>query len=221
MDEEQKKPEERQEVQTSPNESVSFSPISVGPRKTKISSKAIIGVIILIVFVVAGFFIFKDNKVPKENPSPSPVIRIGETSVRTPTPTPTPTPEIVDKTEISFEIQNGTGINGEAAYLRDLLKSLGYSNFKIGNAATTDNVTTSLTFAKSVPQTVQTEITNKLKEVYKEVDVKTSATVRVDVLIVTGLRKGASPKPTGSPTSSPSPTGAAQNSPSPTPTATP
>jgi uncharacterized protein YxeA len=218
MDEEPKTAEETQETQTPTAENATFAPIPVGAPKGKISKKAIIGVIILIVFIIAGFFIFKGKGTPEESPLPSPVVR-GETAA---TQTPTPTPEAVDKSKISVEIQNGTGITGEAAYLKDTLKSLGYADFKVGNASSTDNITTSVTFAKDVPSSAQTEIANKLKEVYKEVDVKTSGTATTDVLVITGLRKGTSPKPTATATTKPTttPTGSPSATASPTPTPT-
>jgi hypothetical protein len=224
MDEEQKNPgenpevkvEETQEAQTPASQSVSFSPISVkSPRKP--SSKAILIVIAVIIFIVIGFFIFKGASGPKENPTPSPLIKGVTISTSTPTPVVSASPIV--KSKVVFEIQNGTGITGEAAYIRDILKNLGYSNFKLGNATSADNATTTVTYAKTLSQTAQDEITAKLKEVYKEVEVKTTSSTSYDVLIVTGLKKGATAKPSASPTSSASPV--ASKSPSPTPTPTP
>lgn len=207
MEEDQKTQEETQVQEV-------FTPIPLKSQKSKGPVRAIVGILVLIIFVIAGFFIFKGTGAPKESPSPSPVIRgvTGEDE----TQTPTPTPEAVDKTKVTIEIQNGTGITGEAGYIRDILKGMGYSQFEVGNASLQDNVTTSVTFAKDISKTVQDEITEKLKETYKEVDVKTSSTSKVDVLIVTGLRKGSTPKasPTPAPSPSPSPTA----TPSPTPT---
>ncbi len=209
MEEDQKTQEETQVQEIAET----FTPISLQPQKSKGPVRAIVGILVLIIFIVAGFFIFKGTGTPKESPSPSPVIR-GVTGGDG-TQTPTPTPETVDKTKVTIEIQNGTGIIGEAGYIRDVLKSMGYSKFEVGNASLQDNVTTSVTFAKDLAKTVQDEITEKLKETYKEVDIKTSGTSKVDVLIVTGLRKGSTPKALSTPTSSPT------ASPSATPSSTP
>jgi len=135
--------------------------------------------------------------------------------VETSTPAPTPTLSPADKKDISIEVQNGTGISGEAAYLQGVLKNLGYSDIKAGNASSQDATKTTVTFGKSVPESIKKEITDKLEGVYKDVEVKTSSTQSVDVLIVTGLRKGATAKP--SPTATPKPTSSPTASPSATP----
>ncbi|PIP57543.1 hypothetical protein COX03_02520, partial [Candidatus Woesebacteria bacterium CG22_combo_CG10-13_8_21_14_all_39_10] len=124
------------------------------------------------------------------------------------------------KTKVVISIENGTGIVGEAAYLRDILKSAGYSVFKVGNSATSDNINTTVTFSSSLEESVKTEITTKLNNVYKEVTVANSSTQKDDVLIITGLRKGATAKPSATPSPSPSasPTGSPTASPSASPT---
>lgn len=225
MDEEQKtqttegqaQEQTQPKTETSVNENVSFSPISAKSDKSKISMKAIIGVILLIVFIVIGFFIFKGGKTPQEKGEPSPVVR----GVTVTTSSPTPTPQPVDKSKIAIEIQNGTGIIGEAAYLRDILKSLGYTNIKVGNASVADKTTTTVTFSTDLSQAVQDEITKELKTLYKEVETKTSSTAKGDILVVTGLKKGATSKPSASPTVKPSLTPSTSPSPTATPTASP
>ncbi|MCX6705518.1 MAG: LytR C-terminal domain-containing protein [Candidatus Woesebacteria bacterium] len=210
--EEDQNPQETQTqpVVETPQESVSFAPIPV-KQKSKSGLKTFLGIFILIIFVVGGFLIFKDNGQKSSEPTATPEVS-GESVVVS---SPTPTPEPVDKTKVVISIENGTGIVGEAAYIRDILKSAGYSIFKVGNATTTDNVTTTVTFSSSLAESVKTEITTKLNDIYKEVTVANSSTQTDDVLIVTGLRKGATAKPSASPSASPS------TSPSPSPTATP
>ena len=221
MEEDQKIQEETQvqeeiETQPAPSQNTSFAPPA--PMKSQNSRgpvRAIVGILVLIVFIIAGFFIFKGTGTPEESPSPSPIIRGVTTEDET--QTPTPTPEAVDKTKVTIEVQNGTGITGDAGYLRDILKNLGYEKFELGNASTQDYITTSVTYLKDLSKTVQDEITEKLKETYKEVDVKASSTGKVDVLIVTGLKKGSTPKAVSTPTPQATPTA----SPSSSPTATP
>ena len=96
---------------------------------------------------------------------------------------------------------------------------MGYKNIKTANASNQDSTTTVVTFAKTLDAGAIDEIASKLEEVYKAVDTKTSSTITTDVLIVTGLRKGATAKPSASPT--PKPTTTASPSASPTATATP
>ena len=221
MEEDQKVQEE---TQPALSQNTSFAPPA--PMKSQNSRgpvRAIVGILVLIVFIIAGFFIFKGTGTPEESPSPSPIIRGVTTGDET--QTPTPTPEAVDRTKVAIEIQNGTGIVGEAGYLRDILKGMGYSQFEVGNASSQDHVTTSVTYLKDLSKTVQDEITEKLKETYKEVDVKTSSTGKVDVLIVAGLKKGSTPEASATPTpkaiSTASPSSSPTASPSSTPAPTP
>lgn len=210
--EESQNPQETQmqPATETPQENVSFAPTGV-KQKSKSGVKTFLGIFILIIFVVGGFLIFKDKGQKSTEPTATP--EVGGVSIDNSTPSPTPAP--VDKTKVVISIENGTGIVGEAAYIRDILKSAGYSNFKVGNAATSDNVTTTVTFSNSLAESVKTEITDKLNNVYKEVSAANSSTQKDDVLIVTGLRKGSTAKPSATPSATPSP------SPSASPTATP
>ena len=214
--EENQNPQETQTqpVAETPQESVSFAPIPV-KQKSKGGVKTFLGIFILIIFVVGGFLIFKDSGQKSSEPEATPEVSGESTVFSSPSPTPVP----VDKTKVVISIENGTGIVGEAAYLRDILKSAGYSVFKVGNAATTDNVTTTVTFSNSLAESIKTEITTKLNSVYKEVTVANSSTQKDDVLIVTGLRKGSIAKPSATP--SPSPSASPTASPTASPSATP
>jgi len=216
--EESQNPQETQTqpVAEAPQESVSFAPIPV-KQKSKGGVKTFLGIFILIIFIVGGFLIFKDSGQKSSEPTATP--EVGGVSVDTSSPSPTPAP--VDKTKVVISIENGTGISGEAAYIRDVLKVAGYSVFKIGNAKTSDNVTTTVTFSSSLEESVKTEITTKLNNVYKEVTVANSSTQKDSVLIVTGLRKGSTAKPSSSPKPSVSPSPSPSASPSASPTATP
>lgn len=187
-------------------------PLSQPKPKGK-SNKWIFIVVGLLILGGGGIYFFTRGA-KEEEIMPSPTVGGVETS----TPAPTPTLSPADRKDISIEIQNGTGISGEAAYLQGVLKNLGYSDIKAGNAENQDNTSTTVTFGKNASQSVKNEITDKLEEVYKNVDVKTSSTQSVDVLIVTGLRKGATAKP--SPTATPKPTLSPSPSPTPTPTGT-
>ena len=188
-------------------------PLSQPKPKGK-SNKWLFVVIGLLILGGGGIYFFSRGA-KEEETLPSPTVGGVETS--TPESTPTATP--ANKKDISIEVQNGTGISGEAVYLQGVLKTLGYSDIKAGNAESQDAAKTTVTFGKSVSQAIKDEITKKLEEVYKDVDVKTSSTQSVDVLIVTGLRKGATAKP--SPTATPKPTSSPTASPSATPTPTP
>lgn len=198
-------PEERPSSQP-----VSFPSLSSQDNGSK-KGKIILILSVLAILGVLGFFILKGViSSPSGSPTPSPLIE----GISTPEGIVTPTPETIDKSQIKIEVQNGTGIPGEAAFLQGQLKSLGYTNITVGNASSQDNTTTIVTFATNAPQAVVSEITAKLEELYKKVETKTSSTLKTNVLIVTGLRKGATPRPSGTP--SPTPT----STPTPTPSAT-
>ncbi|KKP48230.1 MAG: hypothetical protein UR39_C0001G0025 [Candidatus Woesebacteria bacterium GW2011_GWA1_33_30] len=208
---------EAQETQVTPPQSTSFS---VEPREKNNGSKWILIFIGLLILGGAGIFFFTRSRneaiatpTPSFNTTP-----IDETETATSTPVSSPSP--VKKSEVSIEIQNGTGIPGEAAYLQTQLKALGYSDITAGNANSTDNTITTVTFSKTLFQTVQDEIKKELEKIYKEVSVKTSTTQKSDVVIVTGLRSSQTTKPGSSGTPKPSATAVSSASPSATPTPT-
>ncbi len=206
--------QEQEPLEAPSRPSVSFPTMPASRKPNSSTGKVILIVSVLAIVGVLGFFVFRGLR-SGGNPSPTPESVVEGTAA---TPEPTATPSI-DKSKVKIEIQNGTGISGEAAYLQDRLRSLGYTNIKVGNATSQDNTTTTVTFAKTTPQAVVDEITAKLQELYKKVETKTSTTLKTDVLIVTGLQKGATPKPSATPTVKPS--ASPSGSPTATPTATP
>jgi hypothetical protein len=203
-------------AQPEPSSGVSFP--TVGQPKKAGSPKTLLILGVLILVGILGYVAFKnasDNGGSESTSSPTPV------SVETSAPVSTSTATPADKSKVKIEVQNGTGITGEAAFLQTQLKNLGYTNITVGNASSQNNTTTTVTFAKSLSSSVVDEITKKLKELYKEVEVKTSSTSTIDVLIVTGLRKGATAKPSATPTPKASATPSTGASATPTATATP
>lgn len=171
----------------------------------------ILGILILIGL---GVFLFARNGSEGEvTISPTPTEFMEETPTPDESGTPTPTTTSIDKTDLKIEVKNGTGISGEAAFLQTKLKALGYSNISTGNAESQEETVTTVTFSKTAPTTVVDEIKKSLESNYEEVTVKTSSSQSATAVIVTGLRKGVTPKPTG--TTTPTPTATK------TPTATP
>lgn len=211
-----------QEVQEAPSvqepQSSGISFPTVGQPKKSNGKKTLLILGTLALIGVLGFFIFKNAKKSGEEITPIATL----TPIATSSPTPTSTAKPADKSKVKIEIQNGTGIPGEAAFLQTKLKELGYTNIAVGNASSQNQTVTTVTFAKSLSADAVDEIGKKLKELYKEVEVKTTTTGAVDVLIVTGLRKGATAKPSATPTpkasATPTATGSPTASPTPTPT---
>lgn len=180
----------------------------------------------LLVLGGVGVFFFTKNKATP-TPTATPSFGVIPVEEATETPSPSPVPEPVDKAKVTIEVQNGTGVTGEAGFLQTKLKALGYSDIKVGNADNTSYTDTLVTFKKDTQQAVQDELKKELETIYKKVVIKTSTSQTVNVLIITGLRSGATAKPTTKATSTGSPKGTATAKPSgsgsatPTPTATP
>lgn len=169
----------------------------------------------LLILGGAGIFFFASQEAtPKATPTPAfGVVPVDEF---TPEPVATATSEPADKADLTVEVLNGTGVPGEAGYLQGKLKELGFENIEVGNADSTDNTDTTVTFSKSLSQSVQDEVKKELEGIYKKVVVKTSSTQDSDIVIITGLRGSQTSKPSS--TSTPKATTSASSTPSPTPT---
>lgn len=215
--------QENQEVRETTN-GVSFP--TVGEPKKSGGAKTLLIIGILILVGILGFVIYKsatkesDNEPEAETTFDNLTTPSTDTTVQTFTPSPTSTPQAVkvDKTKVQIQVQNGTGITGDAAYLQTQLSAIGYTNVKVGNSEATVTSTT-VTFATSLDSSVVSEITQKLNSLYQTVSTKTSTSSTFDVVIVTGLRKGVTPKPnaTGTPSASVRPSATPSVSPSATP----
>lgn len=208
-----------------PSNGVSFPTVGEAPKKSN-GAKTLLIAGILILVGILGFVIFKSagkksDTISIETTNEDTLINPPVTQTTAPTSSPTPLASVkpANKSTVTIEVQNGTGITGEAAYLQNLLKDMGYTKVTVGNASTQDAVITTVTFSKTLSTDVVDEITKKLQSVYQEVSVKTSTTQLSDVIIVTGVRKGATTKPSaiGTPKASSTPT----SSPKVSPTATP
>jgi hypothetical protein len=193
------------------------------PKKGK-KTVGLLFVVLAIILILGGVFYFLGKKGESEDleASPTPQERFTETEPTT-EPSPSESPEAeVDKAKVKIMIQNGTGIAKEASYLSDKLKVLGYEDIDSSNADKQDYTATTVTFSSKLASSVVSELTKELEKVYQDVNTTKSSSLTVDVKIITGLRKGATSKPSASATpkstatSSASPTASS----SPTPTAT-
>lgn len=201
-----------------PASNVSFPTVGQ-PEKKSNGAKTLLIIGILVLVAILGFIIFKNSSTQEASSTPTP---FESTPTQEPvSASPSATPKAADKSKVKIEVQNGTGITGEAAYLQTQLKALGYTNITVGNASSQDATATTVTFAKSLSADVVDELTKKLKDLYKDVTVKTSSTATMDVVIVTGLKKGATSKPSATPTASGTPKASASATPTVTPTPTP
>jgi|GEM_PF-1415974 len=202
---------------------VQTAPVAGGaaPKKGK-KTVGLFLLVVAIILVLGGGFYFLGKKgegVMQASPTPAGIMVDEDFSTPEPLATETPEAEAVDKSAVKVDIQNGTGITGEASYLGDKLKLLGYSDITAGNASSQNNTTTNVTFSSSLSSEVVNEITDELKTIYQTVKTSKSSSLDVDVEIVTGLRKNQTSKPSSTNTpASPSP--APSSTVSPTPTST-
>jgi hypothetical protein len=154
------------------------------------------------------------------DPTPTPIMFIS------PVPSPTPSPEIqVDKKQYKVKVFNGTGIVGEAKYLKDKLTGIGFETVDTGNAPTTDYEAAQLYVKTTVPQALTDDILNNLKSWFSDAKLSTKApSGQYDIEIITGFRPGVArptPKSTPKPTTADSistPTIVPTNTNTPTPT---
>lgn len=204
-----------QDTSQSQDSRVSFP--TVGEQKKGNGAKTLLIIGILVLIGILGYVIYKSASgessqgvLTEPTPYQNTAAPVEETSPA-PSATPTASPSAaVDKAKVKIQVQNGTGITGEAAYLQTLLKGLGYTNVTVGNSATQDETDTQVSFSSSLASSVVNEITTKLNATYQTVTKTSSTSTTYDVIIITGLRKGATPKPTATstavPTATPKPT---------------
>lgn len=196
-----------QETAPPPSGGVSFP--TVGENKKSGGQKTLLIVGVLILVGILGFVIYKSasNKSVETLGEPTPFENLNtptesETVV---TPIATATPAAIDKAKIKIQVQNGTGITGEAAYLQTQFKNLGYTNVLVGNSTQQDLTATKVSFASTLSSALVAEITAKLNTIYQSVTTTTSASTAFDVVVTTGLRKGATAKPSATPAATATP----------------
>jgi uncharacterized protein YxeA len=142
----------------------------------------IVVLLVLVLLGAGGYYYFKtqgttasEKKVSQEKTEPT-------------EPTNTPTPEEVDKSKYSIEVQNGSGIEGEAGKAQKLLED---ADFKVDSTANADNYDykdTVIQAGSDIDEAWLTELRSTLSEKYtvqKTVeDISTSA--KTDVIVVVG-----------------------------------
>lgn len=216
--------QKQEEVQEKPSfqqgsNGVSFPSVNQQPKSRGPKTILIAGILILV--AILGFVVYKSatkNAGMSTEPTPFDNMTTSSEDTMTPsTPSATTAPKAADKSGVSISVQNGTGIAGEAAYLQTQLKNLGYTDVTAGNASSQDATTTTVVFSKDLADSIVTEITQELNSLYQKVTTSTSSSATTDIVVTTGLRKGATAKPSAVPTTA----ATASPSPSTSPTATP
>jgi len=100
--------------------------------------------VMLVGLFAGGFFYLRSrstNVTQKENPNPTSTVQnsASETPSSTPSPTPSPTPNSPELSVLRVQLQNGTGIAGEAGNVQKILESEGFKIISSTNADTFDH----------------------------------------------------------------------------------
>lgn len=208
------------------NQTISQENPSLRVNQSSPKSKAPLVIFIVLLLVALGFgawfMFFRNTSEEPEDTNTTEIVNDTQTIEESfPTEEPTPTVKEVDRSEITIQVLNGSGITGEAGYLQGVLASLGYDEIKTGNASKQNLETTTVSYSEDIDEAIQKEITGKLKDVYKKVEEKTSSAQKdYDVIITVGLRKNQT-APTAVPTKAVTPTVKPTGSVTPTSTTTP
>lgn len=193
------------------------TPLSQSEIGKKKKFPLVIVAVIIIIFLLAGFFIFRPFQGGTQteiSPTPSEA------------PTPTEKPQI-DKDKVRIQVLNGTGTPGQAGEAVDALTAAGYKEdlIKADNAEEYGSNPTTIT-AREGFEDVANDIKDVLKEKFSDVTIESAQLPEdseFDIVIVTGGKEFEEPTNTPAPTSTsttstPTPTGATST---PTPTKTP
>lgn len=111
----------------------------------------------------------------------------------------TPTEMPIDKSEVRIGVFNGTGVAGEAAYLRGILEELDYEDIETDNADESNYQETHVFFSDFITQSLRDELVRELEDIYTVVRVTSGDAGSVDIRIITGPRRNITPSPTIAP----------------------
>lgn len=102
--------------------------------------KTIITVLVIVIFLAAGFLIswrYTNKKLDLGSPLGEEEVEIGPT-VGADEPSPTPTIVALERADLKVQVLNGTGEAGAAGTGKDLLEALGYEEVDTSNADSYD-----------------------------------------------------------------------------------
>lgn len=144
--------------------------------------------IIFLAFAISYFLLWSktiSNPWSKKPESLQPKPTAVTVSPRISQPHPTAEP-LVDKATVRIEILNGSGIEGQAGKLSNLLQEIGYSDITTGNIDNSEQRTT-ITYKKSISKDALAEITDAIKNDFPDPTLQAaSQSAKYDILITTG-----------------------------------
>lgn len=158
---------------------------------SRFSLKKLILTVLIVVpigFLVFGGFLYFSKNLNINNLKKEP-----EKKLEIPESTPTPTEEPLDKEAYIIEVQNGSGIAGEGASVKEILDKAGFKTGAVGNADTSDYTDTIITVGSDVPDVYIEALTKVLEERGKVGKVKKFALGEDgEVLVIVGSELGLS-----------------------------
>lgn len=167
----------------------------------EVNVNVIIAAVVLFFLIVGGIIFWKAKESKKEvvTPTPTPTEQVTLPPTSTPTATPTvsvapvkeTTPTLTPKQKVKIEVLNGTGVTGEAAFLKTKLTNAGFASIDTGNAATTSaDAKTEVIYYSGFPSSLKIDLTTLLNDIFMLVSATNSGeTNKYDAIITTGKRK--------------------------------
>jgi len=154
--------------------------------------------IILIIFIVVpiGFLAFGGFLYFSNNFNTDFLKKEPEKTIKLPQASPTPTEAEVDKEAYEIEVQNGSGIAGEGARVKEILEKAGFKTGAVGNADNSNYTDTIITVNNEIPEGFIEELTKVLEERGSVGKVEKFATGQDgEVLVIVGSELTESPTP--------------------------
>lgn len=92
-----------------------------------------------------------------------------------------------EKTKLTIQILNGSGIPGQAGNISNILQSLDYSDIEVGNADSADNQSTTISYGSNASETFANEIKSELEKTLTSVTIQKSPDQEnFDIIIISG-----------------------------------
>ncbi|GEM_PF-3399139 len=120
--------------------------------------------LIILVVVPVGFLMFGGFLYFSKNFNTDFLKKEPEKSIKLPEISPTPTEVEVNKEAYEIEVQNGSGIAGEGARVKEILEKEGFKTGAVGNADNSNYTDTIITVNDDVPDAYIEELTKVLEE---------------------------------------------------------
>jgi hypothetical protein len=146
----------------------------------------IIGLLIVVIFglglaVLTGFI-----KNPFEVPNVATPKAITETITSLATPAPAESSQSA-KEELRLQILNGSGVTGQAGFVKEQLEEIGFTNIETGNAEGSGDTETVVAYLKTVSSEVLEELVEELEGIFVEVSRQEAEEEdEYDIIITTG-----------------------------------